>query len=159
MLQDNFAKNQGVKLIAASAKTATANGTAIDRQAAANVGFNSFDFYFLVETEGDTLSGSVYMDLHLEDSPNNSDWTDVTNNSTNPGLLVDDVNLGAQFVSNKFIRIDIAGEADAVYHLGYAGGARYVRPVILLTGSHSSGTVMSCLCVRGLPATSPVDNS
>ena len=41
---------------------------------------------------------------------------------------------------------DTAGE---IYRVGYVGGKRYVRVVLAKTGTHSNGTPLGAMIVRG----------
>lgn len=120
-----------------------ANGTAVDMQ-----GYDSVMFAAAVGASGDTLSGSVKIELELEESDDNSTFTDVA----------DDDILDAVEGSNDgcFAVIDDAAEDDAVYKVGYRGTKRYVRPVVNVTGTHTNGTPIGIIAVQGNAHHKPV---
>lgn len=117
--------------------TADVNGAGVDRQ-----GYDSVLHIVNVGESGDTLSGSVYMDLILQDSPDNSTWTDVTDANYINGAFTDSAN-------GIFATIDDAAEDDAVHKIGYRGPERYSRVVYDITGTHTNGTPMSMTAIRG----------
>ncbi len=125
--------------------TADANGTGVDTR-----GFDSTTIVFLVGESGDTLSGSVFIELEVEDSPDNSAWTDVDNadltifitGATNTGTVA---------------LIDAAAEDDSIHSTGYLGDKRFVRPVINVTGTHTNGTPIGVAVINGHPHVSPVN--
>ena len=80
---------------------------------------------------GDTLSGSVYLEIEAEHSDDNSTWVDcadadisTTVTGTNTGTLA---------------KIDDAAEDDVTVVAAYMGRERYVRLVYNVTGTHSNG--------------------
>ena len=75
---------------------------------------------------GDTLSSTVYIELEVEDSPDNSTWTDVA----------DDLITGA-----------VTGDS-AIFTTAYLGRERYVRIVVNVSGTHSNGTPISTEYIR-----------
>lgn len=88
---------------------------------------------------GDTLSSSVYIELELEESDDDSSFTDVDDaDMTN---TVDGANDGT------FAKIVLAGD-DKRYVTQYKGSARYVRPVVNMTGTHTNGTPVSVTAFR-----------
>lgn len=103
-------------------------------------GYDSAMLVFNVGESGDSLSGSIKIELEVEESDDNSTWTDVADaDLTN---VVSGTNDGTVAV------IDAAAEDDSVHIVGYKGTKRYVRGVINLTGTHSNGTPMSVSGVR-----------
>ena len=133
-------------------KTSDETGDTVDGR-----GFESILHIVQFGAEGDTLSGSVYMDLILEDSPNDSDWTVVTS--------ADDVNINSGsydgVVTNPdsngiFATINTSAEADKVYAIGYRGTERYSRVRNDLTGSHTNGTPTAMMALRMRPAVAPI---
>lgn len=102
---------------------------------------NAVTLNVLVGESGDTLSGTVYFDYILETSEDNSTWAAVTDNDVVIGQTVDS--------SGIFATIDAAAEDDVVLSVGYIGYARYVRVNIDATGTHTNGTPMAALAVKG----------
>lgn len=117
--------------------TSTRTSGSIDMQ-----GFNSLSVVFVLGASGDALSGSIYWTLKLTHSDDNTTFTDVT---------AADLNAGTATVVVNSTSLD-----EAVYNFGYNGNKRYVRAVATHTGTHSSGTPMAVLALRGAPGYAPV---
>ena len=92
----------------------------------------------------DTLSGSVYWELILQESSDDATWSAVTSATS---VTWGSVNSS----TGVFATINLAGEDDSVYKIGYTGPERYVRVNVVATGTHSSGTP-----VGALAGTSPI---
>lgn len=130
-------------------KTAAANGTGIDLQ-----GFEEATAVVSVGAEGDTLSGSVYFEVSLEHSDDDSTYTDC--------VQADIVN-GTIASGGIWLKLDgsTGGDPDTAggqWQVGYVGGKRYVRLVLAKTGTHSNGTPISGLIVKSRPRSAPVSN-
>lgn len=131
--------NPAVSIINA-VKTAAANGTGVDLQ-----GYESATVLVDVGAEGDTLSSSVYFELSLEESDDDSTYTDVAQASIVDGTISS---------GGIFLKLDgTAGgnpdTAGGIFRVGYVGNSRYIRVVIAKTGTHSSGTPIGAMIVRG----------
>ena len=130
-------------------KTAAANGTGIDLQ-----GFEEATAVVSVGAEGDTLSGSVYFEVSLEHSDDDSTYTDC--------VQADVVN-GTIDAGGIWLKLDgtTGGDPDTAggqWQVGYVGGKRYVRLVLAKTGTHSTGTPISGLIVKSRPRHGAVSN-
>lgn len=131
-----------VQALDAQTLTADANGSGIDRQ-----GFESVEHIVNLGASGDTLSGSVYVELVIQESDDNSAWSDVT--------AAADVLVGADGISaapdanGVFATIDAAAEDERHFRIGYIGGKRYSRVQIDLTGTHTNGIPAAALAVLG----------
>ena len=123
--------------------TADADGASVDMQ-----GYNSVAFYALVGESGDTLSGSVYVELEVEESNDDSSFTDVADADVRDAVT--GTNTGT------FAKIDAAAEDDAVFEAQYTGNSRYVRPVINVTGTHTNGIPIGIIAVRSKAQVLPV---
>lgn len=128
----DIANNSAVsQLVDPATLTATTNSTGLDLQ---------FDNGAMLITNigesGDTLSGSVYWTLILQDSTDDSTYSAVTTASY---VTYGSVNSS----TGVFATIDAAAEDDSVHTIGYVGPNRYVRVAITKTGTHSNGTPMS----------------
>ena len=130
------------QVLTPSAKTADVNGSSVDMQ-----GWEALEFIAVVGAEGDTLSGSVKIELEMEHSMDDSTFTDVADADA----------LGEVTGTNTgtFAVIDIAAEANLMYKGGYIGANRYVRPVVNLTGTHTNGTVIGIVAVQSNAAHYP----
>lgn len=122
--------------------TADTNGTGIDLQ-----GFEGAEVVAFVGQSGDTLSSSVKIELEVEESDDNSTYSDVAD----ADLLgsVDGTNDGTYAV------IDAATEDETVYRVGYIGSKRYIRAVVNVTGTHTNGTPIGIGVIKGFARHQP----
>ena len=118
--------------------TADANGTGVDLK-----GFQSAMVVVNSGIEGDTLSGSVKFDFILEESDDDSSWSAVTSSTS--------VTEGSVDGSGIFLTLDANGETPQCSQIGYIGGSRYIRCKIDATGTHSNGTPIGVVVVKGNP--------
>lgn len=130
-------------------KTAAEDGSGIDLQ-----GFEEATAVVSVGAEGDTLSGSVYFEVSLEHSDDDSTYTDC--------VQADIVN-GTIDAGGIWLKLDgtTGGDPDTTggqWQVGYVGGKRYVRLVLAKTGTHSTGTPISGLIVKSRPRHGAVSN-
>ena len=126
--------------LAAAVRSAAANGTGVDLQ-----GYNSAAILVDVGAEGDTLSGSVYFEISLEHTDDDSTYTDCAQADIVDGTIAS---------GGIFLKLDgtTGGDPDTaggIFRVGYRGGKRYVRVVIAKTGTHSNGTPIGAMVVRG----------
>lgn len=118
--------------------TATKTSTTIDLQ-----GYNSANILFAVGLCGDTLSGSLYWTLKLTHSDDDTTYTDTALTDLNNSALTVTIN------SSSLDR--------TVYGFGYNGAKRYLRAVATPTGTHSVGTPIGIVALRGTAAYAPVN--
>ena len=126
--------------LAAAVRTAAANGTGVDLQ-----GYESATVLVDVGAEGDTLSSSVHFEVSLEESDDNSTFTDVAQASIIDGTIAS---------GGIFLKLDgtTGGDRDTtggIFRVGYVGNKRYIRVVLAKTGTHSNGTPIGAMVVRG----------
>lgn len=123
--------------------TAASNGTGVDLQ-----GYEGATILVTIGAEGDTLSGSVFFQIGLEHSDDNSTFTDATQSDIVDGTIAAD---------GVFLKIDGTGTAGtagnpdstgSTYRVGYIGGKRYVRTTIAKTGTHSTGTPLGTTVIK-----------
>jgi hypothetical protein len=112
------------------------------------LGYGSCAFYVMVGESGDTLSGTVYIELEVEESDDDSTYSDCAD------AVVTNTVSGNN--TGTFAKIDAAAEDDAVYMCEYRGSKRYARVVINVSGTHSNGTPIAVLALRGKPTAAPV---
>lgn len=115
--------------------SADADGASVDL-----LGYNKVTFLALIGESGDTLSGSVKVELEIEDSADDSSFSDAADADVEG--FVAGTNDGC------FAVIDAAAEDDAVFKATYHGPERYVRPVINITGTHTNGIPIGILAIR-----------
>ena len=121
-------------------KTAAGNGTGVDLQ-----GYESATVLVDVGAEGDTLSGSVYFEVSLEHSDDNSTYSDCAQADIIDGTIA---------AGGIFLKLDgtTGGDPDTaggIFRVGYVGGKRYIRVVLAKTGTHSNGTPLGAMVVKG----------
>ena len=133
-----------IQSIAPVVGTSDTNGTGVDLQF-----FESATAVVDTGVEGDTLSTSVKIDFKLEDSDDNSTFTAVTSS-----LHVTD---GSVDSNGIFLTLDANAETPQVTSIGYVGGKRYLRVVLAKTGTHSNGTPLGAMVIKG-HARHSVDN-
>ena len=126
--------------LAAATRTAAANGTGVDLQ-----GYESATVLVDVGAEGDTLSGSVYFEVSLEESDDDSTYTDVAQASIVDGTIA---------AGGIFLKLDgtTGGNPDSaggIFRVGYVGNSRDIRVVLAKTGTHSNGTPLGAMVVKG----------
>ena len=131
-------------------KTAAANGTGIDLKS-----FEEATAIVDVGAEGDTLSSSVYFEISLEHSDDDSTYTDVVQAEIVNGTIA---------AGGIWLKLDgtTGGDPDttgAQFQIGYVGGKRYVRLVLAKTGTHSNGTPISGVIVKSRPRVPPKSNT
>jgi hypothetical protein len=117
-------------------KTSTVTSASVDMQ-----GYESLAILFDVGQSGDTLSGSVYWTLSLEESDDDSNFSAVAAADTHNGAAS--------------VVIDAAAEDETVVKFGYKGASRYIRAKATATGTHTNGTPMGILAVQGNAADNP----
>ena len=125
--------------LAAATRTAAANGTGVDLQ-----GYESATVLVDVGAEGDTLSGSVYFEVSLEESDDDSTYTDVAQASITDGTIA----AGGIFLKLDGTANGNPDSAGGIFRVEYIGNSRYIRVVLAKTGTHSNGTPIGAMVVR-----------
>jgi hypothetical protein len=88
-----------------------------------------------IGVQGDTLSGSLYWELELQESDDDSTYTAVADaNVSNP--------VSGRTATGTFAAIVASAGCSKVYLAAYRGGKRYVKVNVRATGSHSTGTII-----------------
>tara|TARA_X000001382_G_scaffold110693_2_gene87321 strand:+ start:2505 stop:2969 length:465 start_codon:yes stop_codon:yes gene_type:complete len=126
--------------LAAATRTAAANGTGVDLQ-----GYESATVLVDVGAEGDTLSGSVYFEVSLEESDDDSTYTDVAQ----AGIVDGTIAAGGIFLKLDGTTGGNPDSAGGIFRVGYVGNSRYIRVVLAKTGTHSNGTPLGAMVVKG----------
>lgn len=132
-IQSNVAVRQALE---SQVVTADQDGDGIDTQ-----GFDSVMFTVPVGASGDTLSGSVFIELEVEESDDDAVYSDVADSDLSS--FVAGTNDGT------FALIDDPAEDAQVYSVGYKGNSRYVRLVVNVTGTHTNGTPIGAVAILG----------
>jgi hypothetical protein len=136
--RDLGAKLKAVQSITAIVGNNTTEGTgvAVDLK-----GYEGALVLFNIGNSLDTLSGSVYVTLSVQDSDNGSTgWADLASTKyriDEGSLLIDDP-------AEDSIQT-------AVTVLAGAGVKRYIRPLITFTGTHTNGFPIGATVIKGFP--------
>lgn len=139
MNRENKSHIKPVVAIEAATYSVDKEGNGIDLQ-----GFDSVQLSVNVGESGDTLSASVKCELVLQESDDNSTFTDVD--------AADIVGADAAL----FALIDEAGKDQALYNVGYIGNKRYVRVFADFTGTHTNGLPLGAQALKGHADIKPV---
>ena len=117
----------------------TQTGAEVDLQ-----GFEGALMAAHVGQSGDTLSGSIKMTVSFQES-------DTTTSGDFANVAAADLLGGANDVV-----IDDATEDEVIVTRGYLGSKRYVRILVTYAGTHTNGTPISAVVIKGLPRHAPV---
>ncbi len=102
----------------------------------------------MIGVSGDTLSGSVKVDVVAQESDDDSTFTAISNANDLIGATPD--------ANGIIATIDDAAEDDVIVKCGYRGSKRYFRLLLDFTGTHTNGVPVAMLGIAGLPAQLPV---
>jgi len=121
-------------------KTAGANGTGVDLQ-----GYEGALAVVTVGAEGLALSASIYFQISLEHSDDDSTYTDCAQADIVDGTIT----AGGIWLILDGTAGGNPDSAGSVHQVGYVGGKRYVRLVLAKAGTHSTGTAIAGDIIRG----------
>ena len=139
-MQDNFNNTVVSQLLTPLVRTADVNATGHDK-------WNWRSVLHLAQfgITGDTLSGSVYVDVFLEHSTAlSSGYAAVTDVAEITGAMLD-------ITTGKLCRVDANAEDDQLYKVEYKGTKRYSRLRFDFVGSHSNGIEIGALAIASFP--------
>lgn len=116
-------------------------------------GAEACQFVAHVGDSGDTLSGTVWLALRLEHAdpdgagadPADGDYTAVLD----PSFVVLDDGVVFDEATGNFAVIDAPAEDQAVFRAAYVGDKAFARLIVDTTGTHTNGTPISALAVKG----------
>lgn len=103
-------------------------------------GFRDVNIAVLVGESGDSLSGSLKVELEVQESDDDSTYTACAN--------ADITNAVTGTNTGTFAVIDAAAEDDAVYQTKYLGDKQYVKVVANLTGTHTNGIPLGAIAIK-----------
>lgn len=104
-----------------------------------------------VGVSADSLSGSVYIALELQHS-------DTSGSGYAACADTDLVNPVTSVNTGSFAKIDDDAEDNAIFKTAYKGTKRFVKVVVNMVGSHSSGCPVSVTAIKGRAAAMPVNS-
>lgn len=146
MFQDLFHNLAVVQAIKPQVATATVLSDAVaigDYEGAlivANVG-----------ASGDTLSGTVYLEIEVQESDDDSTYTAAANAS-----IIGSTVTG--HATGTIAKIDAAAEDECRVICGYKGTAKYLKINVRLTGSHTNGIPIAASVILSGNVTLPVNS-
>lgn len=143
MIRDFATDLKITQVLIPAVKTADTNCTGVSM-----VGYETVCFLVDMGNSADTLSGSVMWELEIEESDDDSTYTDAPNASVRN--YVTGTNVGT------FAKIDAPSEDSAVFIGQYTGTKKYARCVINATGTHSTGTPIGVIAIRSGAKNLPV---
>ena len=147
MKKDRVSHQNPIQLLVAAAQKVTVLSSAIDMQ-----GFDALTLLAFLGASGDTLSGSVKIELEVQESDDDSTYTAVADDDLIPvGSVVTATNVGT------FGLIDDPAEDDQLYFIGYRGNKRYVKINAEFTGTHTNGIPLTLAAMQELPTYGPVE--
>ncbi len=141
-LHDNLKLVEALETIVVNNDT-EGTGSVVDLQ-----GFESAEIGVLVGQSGDTLSGSVKLDLVLQHGT-------LADGSDMAAVAQADV-LGSWATGGIFATVDADGEDGTLYKVGYVGSKRYIRLFVDVTGTHTNGTPIGAMAILGHTRHAPV---
>lgn len=144
MYRDLYSGLKATQLLTPAVRTADANSTGVDMQ-----GYSSLMLLFDIGNSGDTLSGTVYVELEVEESDDNSVWTDVADADLTNTVTGNNTGTAAL--------INAPTEDTLAVVVGYQGSKRYVRGVINVTGTHTNGIPCAVVALQGHAEQGPVN--
>lgn len=140
-----YADTGFVSLLIPATRTSDTNSTGMDLQ-----NCDDATLLFHIGDSGDTLSGSVYIELEVEESDDDSTYTDCANATVTNYVTGNNTGTVA--------KIDAPTEDSLVVAVGYQGTKRYIRGVINVTGTHTNGFPCSVIGLRGRNRANPVNS-
>ena len=130
----------------------TNNGTESDLTAVDGFNCEAVEHVINVGAHGGTLSGSLYFDIVLEYSDDNSTFYEVTDEN-------DIIRASAmEDADNGIVKaVDAPADASQIYRVTYIGSHRYSRISLQFTGNHSAGVVIGNLAILHYRQTGDLD--
>ena len=135
-----------IPLLPPLVRTATATSASIDLQ-----NYDDVAFVLNVGATGDTLNGTNRVEASLQESADNSTWTQVADSDTTHVVT-------GETQTGTFAVINSSGATGQVYETGYHGNQRYVRVALTNYGTTSVGTAMDVLALVGRARQAPLNS-
>ena len=114
-----------------------ADGAGVDLK-----GYRYCTFIGVSGAEGDTFGASVYFEFQVEESDDDSTYTDVADADLTTTVTSTSTDTGV------FALINADAETPAIHKTTYIGSSRYVRAVLLTGGTHTNGTPVVMLAIK-----------
>lgn len=131
-----YSNLSAASLLVPAVRNSDTNSTSMDLRDS-----ESAAILFHIGASADTLSGTNKIELEVQESDDNSTFTAVANADMNLYATGTNVGTGAVVVSNA--------TASLSYLFGYKGYKRYIRGVLNFSGTHSTGTPIGIIGLKG----------
>jgi hypothetical protein len=144
MFRDFLNNTEKDQVVDPAVVTTDANGSSVNL-----AGYDSVTFLALVGETTTTLNSTNNIELEIEESANDSDFTDVA-----------DADLEGYVAGTNdgcFGVIDAAADDDTLYSCQYHGNKQYARPVINVVGTVATGPPIGIVALRHGYKYQPVD--
>lgn len=153
MLTKNFV-NTDIKFTQTLVNILSLSTTDINCTGVDGKGYESVVHAVAVGDSGDTLSGALMVELELEESDDDSSYTDCANSALeNPATGATGAVTGTN--TGTFAVIDAPSEDSAMFFVRYVGTKRYSRVVVNKTGTHTNGVEVHAFAMRARPTALP----
>ena len=140
-MKDYKSSSAFVSGLTPAVRTATVNGTGVDRS-----GANAVTHVLHVGVGGITFDNTNKVEAVLEHSDDNVAFAAVAANDAIADIAV---------VAGVFKAFVAAHAAAAAYAVGYRGGKRYSRVRLVFSGTHGTGTATASEGILGALSVSP----
>lgn len=116
-------------------------------------GFDALEFIVSLGDSGDTLSGSLKVDMKIEHSDTDSGYAAVT--SADDVIVGSNPRVAAPDSNGIFATVDAPAEDQTLFRIGYRGSKKFVRVWLDFTGTHTNGIPCSVIAILAKPALRP----
>lgn len=142
-MRDNYSDFLPVSTLTPAVRTTAATGASVSR-----AGYESVTHFAHVGDDGVTFDGTNYLDLIMEDSPDDSTWSLVAAKD----VLGEPDTMPASGVVK---RLNAAHATPTVYAFGYVGSKKFSRLRLDFVGAHGTGTATAANALLGGANTTP----
>ena len=138
-LENNCVFANGVAAVVGGTTSGDVDGTTVDL-----LGYGACTLIGIVGAEGDTYGSTVFHEFQVEESDDDSTWTDVADADLSTSVTGGSGGASA----GVFGLVDADGEAPGIFVTTYTGSSRYVRGVTMAVGTHTNGTPIALLTIK-----------
>jgi len=148
-MRDLYHNLKATQLLAAVAAGADVDSASVDMQ-----GYDSLLLVANVGVEAVTISETDFIELGVEESDNDSDFTDVADADLHYYVA----SVTSPAMTGVFASAVSPPDIPAVFITGYKGNKRYVRVRVEFSGTHSpDNTPISITAIQGNAMVKPVN--
>lgn len=132
-------------------QTVTTAGGAIVSGNLDLAGFLSAEFVVAIGASGDTLSSTDKLSVKLEHAPDDDGVP-----GTYAAVTGTDVLGAVPDADGVLVTVDDPAEDDRAVRFGYVGSRRFLKVTVTPAGTHTNGTPVAVVLVKGHPLSAPV---